>query len=102
VLDRLTATDFAPAVGDKFTLDGGDAGPLEFELLAVRLHDPGAPAEAANGTRAPFTLTFSGPPEPMLEQSIYRIEHASLDPMEIFIVPIGRDDAATSYEAVFA
>jgi hypothetical protein len=101
VLDRLTATDFASAVGDTFAVNAGDAGRLDFELIDCALHDPGAPAEDASGARAPFTLVFRGPVEPVLPQSIYRFEHPSLEPMEIFIVPIARDQAGTSYEAVF-
>ena len=102
MLDRLTATSFAPAVGDTFVLDAGEAGSLELELLESRLHDPDVAAVDSSGTRAPFTLVFRGPVEPLLPQRIYRLEHESLDAMEIFIVPIGRDDAGTIYEAVFA
>ncbi len=102
MLDRLTATDFAPALGDTFRLDAGGEGLLDLELLESRLHDPDAPAVSADGSRAPFTLTFRGPAVPVLAQRIYRLEHEYLEPMEIFIVPIARDDTGTSYEAVFA
>ena len=102
MLERLTANSFAPAVGDTFVLDAGDAGRLELELLESRLHDPDAPAEDASGARAPFSLTFRGPAEPILPQRIYELEHPTLGTLEIFIVPIGRDEAGTSYEAVFA
>jgi len=102
VLDRLTANSFAPAVGETFLLDAGEAGRIELELTESRLHDPDAPAEDASGARAPFTLTFRGPAEPILPQGIYRLEHPSLADLEIFIVPIGRDEAGTTYEAVFA
>jgi hypothetical protein len=49
---------------------------------------------------APFTLLFDGPYG--LPQRIYRLEHATLGQMELFLVPIapGRDGAAR-YEAVF-
>ena len=101
MLDRLTANSFTPAVGDTFLLDRGDGGQLEIELLESRLHDPDAPVEEASGARAPFTLTFRGPVEPVLPQRIYALEHPSLGTLEIFIVPIGRDEAGTTYEAVF-
>jgi hypothetical protein len=101
VLDRLTANSFAPAVGDTFAVEAGEAGRLGLELIECRLQDPDAPAQDPSGTRAPFTLVFRGPAEPLLAQRIYRFEHASLEPMEIFIVPIARDQAGTSYEAVF-
>lgn len=102
MLDRLTATSFAPAVGETFVLDAGDAGTLELELLESRLQDPDAPAQDPSGARAPFTLVFRGPVEPVLPQQIHRLEHPSLGPLEIFIVPIGRNEAGTTYEAVFA
>jgi hypothetical protein len=101
VLDRVTADTFAPAVGDTFVLDAGGAGLLELELVESRLHHPDTPAEDASGARAPFSLLFRGPADPLLPQSIYRLEHESLDPMEIFLVPVERDEAGASYEAVF-
>jgi hypothetical protein len=101
VLKRLTVDTFAPAVGEVFTLDAGDVGRVELELLSAHLHEPDAPVEDASGTRAPFTLEFRGPADPMLPQHIYRLEHPALGPMEIFIVPIGRDEVGTTYEAVF-
>jgi hypothetical protein len=101
VLERLTATDFEPALGRTFILDAGDAGRLELELLAAALHDPDAPAEDSSGARAPFTLVFRGPSEPILPQSIYRLEHESVGALEIFIVPIGQNTAGTTYEAIF-
>ena len=101
MLDRLTANSFTPAVGETFALDAGEAGRLELELLESRLHDPDAPAEDEGGTRAPFSLVFRGPSDPVLPQRIYRLEHEAVGAIEIFIVPIERDEAGTSYEAVF-
>jgi hypothetical protein len=89
-------------VGETFALDAGDAGRVGIELLDARLHDPDAPAQDASGARAPFTLTFRGPAEPVLPQSIYHLEHESVGAMDIFIVPVARDEAWTTYEAVFA
>jgi hypothetical protein len=102
VLEQLTADSFAPAVGDSFVLDDGAGIRLELELLESRLHHPDAPAVDESGTRAPFSLLFQGPADPVLPQRIYHLEHDSVGPIEIFIVPVGRDDAGTSYEAVFA
>jgi hypothetical protein len=51
--------------------------------------------------REPFTLFFLGPPDPLLKQAMYtfRNEHVSFE--NLFIVPVGRDEAAAEYEAVF-
>jgi hypothetical protein len=102
VLDRVTADTFAAAAGQPFTVQDPEIGPLELELVGAELHDPGAPAVDASGTRAPFTITFRGPPEPILPQRIYRLENHSVGPLEIFIVPLGVDAGGASYEAIFA
>lgn len=102
MLDRLTADTFAPAVGDTFRLDAGEAGTLDLELLEARLQDPDAPVQDDSGKRTPFSLLFKGPPEPILEQRMYSLEHDSIGPLEIFIVPVAHAEDGTSYEAVFA
>jgi Domain of unknown function (DUF6916) len=102
VLEDLTADTFAPAVGHTFRLDAGEAGGLDLELVESRLHDPDAPERDDSGKRAPFSLLFKGPAQPILEQRIYSLEHESIGALEIFIVPVAHDEAGTSYEAVFA
>jgi hypothetical protein len=95
MLDRLTAADFAPHLGADFRLHADDTTVLEAELIDVQ---EGAPTV---GTRTPFSLVFRGPLEPLLPQAIYRFEHDTLDPFEVFIVPIGPDEAGMRYEVVF-
>lgn len=97
----MTADTFAPSVGETFVLDDDEAGRLELELRESRLHNPDAPAADESGVRAPFSLLFLGPVDPILPQRIYRLEHESVGPIEIFIVPVGRDQSGTTYEAVF-
>jgi hypothetical protein len=98
VLEGLTPETFAPAVGDSFTLDAGEAGELALELLDARaLERDDIPA----GGRTPFTVVFRGPAEPLLPQRIYRLEHHAIGTLEIFIVPVDRVEGGTIYEAVF-
>jgi hypothetical protein len=87
---------FAPLVGSRFSLrpDGGPA-------LPAQLVDAAAARGAALNGRQPFSLIFEGPPEPLLPQSIYRVEHPALDAMDLFLVPVGRSPAGVRYEAVF-
>ena len=56
----------------------------------------------ARSFRAPFSLYILGDPAIVLPQGMYtlRSERETLE--NVFIVPIGRDDHATEYEAVFA
>jgi hypothetical protein len=97
-LATVAVDAFVPLVGERFTLDAGEAGSLELELAEANPGLPGGPNQA----RDPFTLLFRGPAEPVLPQRIYRFEHSETGALEIFIVPVARDDSGTSYEAVFS
>lgn len=102
MLDKLTVDDFRPHVGQRFVLDLDGTGSLDLELVEAFTHEDGAAAVDDSGTRSPFTVQFAGPSEPIVAQRIYRIENERLGALEIFIVPIARDESATRYEAVFA
>jgi hypothetical protein len=102
MLDRLTVETFAPAVGSTFALHDGDADPLALTLIEGGTSFPDAPPADASGTRSPFSLRFLGPLDPILPQRIYRLEHDAVGPLEIFLVPVGRDASGTHYEAIFA
>jgi hypothetical protein len=95
----LTAGDFAGRLQQVFRirLDGG--GWLEVHLAEVAE----APDRAAPGARMrrPFSILFRGPPGPSLPQRIYRLEHAEMGALELFLVPLGPDAEGTRYEAVF-
>jgi hypothetical protein len=93
-LGDATLETFEPRVGEAFTIGAEPAG------TALVLHSALKLGEWPGG-RQPFSLTFRGPIEPVLAQAIYRLEHAELGALEIFIVPIGNDAAGTLYEAVF-
>ena len=97
MLDELTHEKLAPYVSQTFKLL--TEPPLELKLSEVTPH-PSA-ARGAN-TREPFSLLFHGPPEPVLPQRIYPLEHPELGKLELFLVPIGPDPNGTmQYEAVF-
>lgn len=99
-LAELTAELFAPHVGEAFAVRPAGQPELRLELElaeARRLRD----ASTGEG-RAPFVLTFSGPPEQLLTQQIVPLEHASLGRLELFLVPLALDAGGARYEAVFA
>jgi hypothetical protein len=67
--------------------------------LQLRLDEaqplPGSPREGGG-----FRLLFRGPFEPQIAQGIYVFrKNGNAD--QIFIVPIGRDQRGTQYEAIF-
>jgi hypothetical protein len=94
----LTASHFQPHVGSRFALRADEV--VAVELLEVDDTD-GRSGELPQQSRAAFSIVFLGPREPVLPQRIYRLEHAELGTFDLFLVPIGRDDAGVRYEAVF-
>jgi hypothetical protein len=89
----LAIGDFSPRVGDSFSVPV--RGHRLMLALAAAQDLPGS-ARAGGG----FRLEFLGPTEPALAQGIFPFEIDS-DRYELFIVPIGRDERGTRYEAVF-
>ncbi len=93
-LDAVTAETFAPLQGDRFRVNPGDSPDFDVELIEV--------GEGTQGvSRTQFWLVFRGGPDPPLVQRIYRVEHPDLDPLDIFLVPLGPDSVGQRYQAVF-
>jgi hypothetical protein len=95
-LRSVTHLDFEPLRNQRFRIEDEPRAELELVSVDVRSRfDPSA------GTRRPFALLFRGPKEPILTQRIYALSNPSLPGLEIFLVPVGPDDAGMLYEAVF-
>jgi hypothetical protein len=97
-MDReLMLDDFRPRLNETFRLEAG-ASHLDVELTEAEAAGeprPGLPREQA------FSLVFTGPPEPVLPQALYRLEHPEMGRLDIFLVPIGAGPEGVQYEAVF-
>lgn len=102
-LAALTHEDFARYLGERFRLtpDGDALGPGAFELELLRV-DASPVRDRIRRARVPFSLVFLGPGDPVLPQRIYRLGNATLGTLDIFLVPIGRDERGVRYEAVFS
>jgi hypothetical protein len=85
---------FNDVVGDLFSIEAEGVKAIELASVEVKPSREGA-------ERAPFVLTFHGPVNILLTQSIYVLEHSKLGKLEIFLVPVDRDEHHVSYEAVF-
>jgi len=61
--------------------------------------------ELTNGYSTPrqeqFSLRFRGDRNKVFPQCIYPMKHDSIGDFDLFLVPIGRDESGTYYEAVF-
>lgn len=101
MLDRLTQAIFAPLVGKRFVLHETDSKTVEIELIQATTLPPHPGRGGQLPQREPFSLWFRGPRAVVLPQRIYPLEHESLGRLDIFLVPIGPDEAGQRYEAIF-
>ncbi len=96
---RLDVGEFQSRTGQEFRLDLGGGNDLKLELATVR--DLGRRA-APSGELSTYSLVFRSPGERRhAPQGTYRLTHAELGTLEVFLVPIGPDAAGMRYEAVF-
>ncbi|MBK7649256.1 MAG: hypothetical protein IPJ12_19360 [Betaproteobacteria bacterium] len=85
---------FAECRGQLFTVA------REQEMLAIELTAVEA-LPAVPGRSQPFSLTFSGPLEPFMQQMTYRLSHPHLGELSVFLVPVESKAGTTHYEAIF-
>jgi hypothetical protein len=93
-LDQLTAADFQPLLGQRFTVVQNE-GDLVLELLEVR------PLPPHSRRAQPFAVLFGGPRQPVLAQRIHTLAHAELGALAVFLVPVQGSGTGVSYEAIF-
>ncbi len=93
-LSDATHELFNGVIGDSFSIEA--EGVNAIELISVEVKPSHEDAK-----RTPFVLTFHGPVEAVLPQSIYVLEHQKLGQLEIFLVPVDKDKSHVHYEAVF-
>jgi hypothetical protein len=98
MLETFTADTFAPHVGETFRVIVDDQWEMPARLTSVT---PWGDEAAKGRPRQPFTLLFHGPADASLPQRMYRVEGAGMEPVELFLVPIGNDAEGSRYEAVF-
>ena len=102
MLDKLTHTDFEPCLHSVFSVRIAPDTAVPLTLTDVQLMAERLGSGAGVMRDRSFALLFRGPLEPLLPQSMYTFEHDTIGTIEsMFIVPIGRDDLGTTYEAVF-
>jgi hypothetical protein len=97
MLEQLTLADFKPLEGDELLIRFGDheqAG----TLVQARPVVGGAPQG-----REPFSLVVrSGSPDRHWPQGIYTLVHPEHGELDLFMVPIGPDEAGMRYEVTFS
>ena len=99
-LDQLTSADFAAHLNEVFRAEWPGIAPVE--LVLDRISDLNPATKSKPDGRRPFSIEFLGPLSTQyLPQHIYRLEHAQLGILEIFLVPLGPEQGRMRYEAIF-
>lgn len=99
MLDDVTHATFAGRVGETFTIAAPDGDTLELTLAEATLAPEGY---GVPGRRAPFSLIFHGPASPYAPQGTWRLKHAELEALDLFLVPLGPEGDLMRYQAVFS
>jgi len=100
MLDQLTSAEFAAYLQEVFRAQWPGIEPVD--LVLDRVTDLNPATTAKPDGRRPFSIEFLGPISPQyLQQHIYRLEHAQLGVLEIFLVPLGPEQGRMRYEAIF-
>jgi hypothetical protein len=93
-MDTLNRDDFAAHLNTTFNVYFRDEEPTPVELIEV------TPLRERNRA-ASFSMVFQGPPEPVWNQRLLRVEHPELGEGEIFLVPFAQVEKGVQYEAQF-
>ena len=94
-LSSLGRDEFARHLGTTFEVPASDG-------LVLTLVAADAAGHPRPGGRHPFSLIFTGPRVPLLDQRIHTLVHASLGRLDLFLVPIEPSASSARYEAIFA
>jgi len=94
MLEQLKPSLLMKHIGTTFEVLTDPANVFSLTLTNVLEHEKTERNES-------FSLLFHGPQSPFMPQSIYKLQHAELGALEIFLVPVARDQDGFEYEAVF-
>ena len=89
-----TKQQFLSALDSTFSVDAGNLPGFEMQLLRCD-------EIVSNEVQENFTLLFRAPSEAPPFQGIFRLTHDALGEMDVFLVPVKRDENGLYYEAVF-
>ena len=95
---ELTREEFSRHLHTKFRVAAEMEQTVELELVEAQSYRP-EPHEQEGMER--FSAVFTGPPDVFLSQGVYPLTHEQMGDLQLFLVPIGRDERGFRYEAVF-
>ena len=93
-LEKLTREDFAACVGESFRLCPDHPDGLDLVVEEV------SELKVMEGQES-FSIYFRGPGDRLARQATYTLDSKRLGRLDLFIVPIARDEKGIRYEALF-
>lgn len=90
--ELLGSKDFATHLHTIFKVETPAA--LELEMAEV--------TDRSNAQIEQFSVVFTGPASPWLQQGTYSLLHGEMGELGLFLVPLGPRDERMFYEAVFS
>lgn len=94
-LAQVRCEQFAACLNQDFELVFPDG------TLPLKLSEARSLGVRPESLREPFALIFLGRAGLQLPQGIYKMRHATLGEMEIFLVEVAADQTSSAFEAVF-
>ncbi|MEW6131194.1 MAG: hypothetical protein AB1757_29465 [Acidobacteriota bacterium] len=91
--EQLTRADFNVCLNTTFNVQAQET---IFPLELLECNDLGT-----TDKQEQFSLIFRGPINWILQQMIYPVSHERLGDLELFLVPIKKDNQGVYYEAIF-
>ena len=94
MLENLKHATFAKQVNTEFQVHDPAAEFFKLKLARVVKLSQTAQQEA-------FSLLFHGPATHYIAQGIHKLSHEQLGEIDIFLVPVGKNQDGFEYEAIF-
>lgn len=91
---NFTRAAFFDQINSSFRLPLAESGAITLDLVEVS-------EVRTDGKQETFSAEFRGPGQVLLPQRIHRLEHPMMGTLDLFLVPIRKDNAGIYYEAVF-
>ena len=93
-MQQLTHAAFAASVNSAFRVHLTTGKTVEIRLTNVS-------DQRLSERQEQFSILLNGPPDTFVPQGLYKLEHDAMGMLDLFIVPIGKDEHGYVYEAVF-
>jgi hypothetical protein len=100
-LADVTIEGIQPYVGTTFEVPLEEGKTTTMKLDSALAYEVRQRKSRFQPKRTPFSIYLHGDPSLILPQGMYSLRSEALTLENVFLVPIGRDEEATEYEAIF-